>query len=296
LKGRVGKEKGRWESVGDGEVYFDDFKVEHIKSPVIEEQSYYPFGLTFGNYQRENSLSNQYKFNGIEQIDDLSLNVLNAKFRIGDPTTGRWWQLDPKPDQSYSLYSMFSNNPVRYSDPLGDTVQLPNASKEFINNYNQATNKLRENGVSGNLNDLESSKETYNVVESKDPGSSYNSKTKTISWNPKMGMITGDANVLSPATILNHEVDHGARDDKDPEGMKADGKVAVEGYGNKEEQRVIQGSEQRTAKELGEIGFDQSTRNDHFGTLFPTMGSTSTELDFNYYKTDTDKSTKKKNP
>jgi hypothetical protein len=28
------------------EVYFDDFKVEHVKSPVISSQDYYPFGLT----------------------------------------------------------------------------------------------------------------------------------------------------------------------------------------------------------------------------------------------------------
>ena len=31
-------------SVSIVEVYFDDFKVTQIKSPVIEEQFYYPFG------------------------------------------------------------------------------------------------------------------------------------------------------------------------------------------------------------------------------------------------------------
>ena len=38
------------------EVYFDDFKVEHVKSPVIQSQDYYPFGLTFNSYNRENSV------------------------------------------------------------------------------------------------------------------------------------------------------------------------------------------------------------------------------------------------
>jgi len=35
------------------EVYFDDMKVEHIKSPVIQSEEYYPFGLAFNSYQKE---------------------------------------------------------------------------------------------------------------------------------------------------------------------------------------------------------------------------------------------------
>lgn len=36
------------------EVYFDDFNIEQLKSPVISSQDYYPFGLTFGTYNKEN--------------------------------------------------------------------------------------------------------------------------------------------------------------------------------------------------------------------------------------------------
>ena len=38
------------------EVYFDDFKVTQVKSPVIQTDDYYPFGLTFNSYSRENTV------------------------------------------------------------------------------------------------------------------------------------------------------------------------------------------------------------------------------------------------
>lgn len=48
------------------EVYFDDFKVEHVKNLVVQVEYYYPFGLTFNSYQRENATPNQYQYNGKE--------------------------------------------------------------------------------------------------------------------------------------------------------------------------------------------------------------------------------------
>lgn len=105
-------------------MYFDDFKVEHVKSPIIQSQSYYPFGAEFDSFGRENSLLNQYKFNGGNELqDELDLNVLMADLRTYDPW-GRlgWWQIDPKVDNFYdqSPYQFSFNNPIRYNDPKGD--------------------------------------------------------------------------------------------------------------------------------------------------------------------------------
>ena len=85
-------------------------------------EDYYPFGLTFNSYSRENSVPNNYKFNGIEEVRDLGLNILDAKFRVLDPTIGRWWQIDPKVQkyQSVTPYNAMSNNPILRVDPLGD--------------------------------------------------------------------------------------------------------------------------------------------------------------------------------
>ena len=66
------------------------------------------------------SVENRKKFNGIEETRDLDLNQYDAFFRTMDPQLGRWWQIDPKPEESASPYSSMANNPILKSDPLGD--------------------------------------------------------------------------------------------------------------------------------------------------------------------------------
>jgi hypothetical protein len=56
-------------------VFFDDFKVEHVEISVVQVDDYYPFGLVFNSYQRENSLINDYKYNGKEEQTELGLST-----------------------------------------------------------------------------------------------------------------------------------------------------------------------------------------------------------------------------
>jgi RHS repeat-associated protein len=68
-------------------------------------------------------LENRYKYNGIELNEDLGVNTYDAYFRELDYQTGRWWQIDPKVDAGYegvSPYASMYNDPIRFSDPLGD--------------------------------------------------------------------------------------------------------------------------------------------------------------------------------
>ena len=81
------------------DVFFDDLKVTHTKSPVIETNDYYPFGLTFNSYQRENSTENRYLFNGGSELQqDLNLGFYSTLFRTYDPSIGRFMQVDPLAD------------------------------------------------------------------------------------------------------------------------------------------------------------------------------------------------------
>lgn len=92
-----------------------------------------------------------------------------------------------------------------------------------------------------------------------------------------MGVITDKGIVMSPATVLNHEADHALQEITNRSQKKKDANTPDAQYGNKEEKRVIEGSEQDTAKKLGEIKDGEVTRTDHNGQAIITKGPTSTE-------------------
>jgi RHS repeat-associated protein len=219
------------------DVYFDDLKITHSKSPVIQMDDYYPFGLSFNSYARENSVPNRYKYNGIEQATDLDLNIYTAKYRNLDPTTGRWWQLDPKPNFSWSSYSSMSNNPMRYSDPLGDTVVIHHRKqsyvyengklsqngqaytgkvKGFLKQSVKALDKVRTGGAEGQklVGELQSNAATTNIMKGSNGFIESGDKsglTNVVRWSPGNG--SGGPNesggTSRPSFIgLGHELAH----------------------------------------------------------------------------------------
>lgn len=109
------------ESTTPVEVFFDDFNVTHTKSPVIQQDDYYPFGLTYNSYQRENSTINQYLYNGKEKQDELGLDWLDYGARMYFNEIGRWGVIDPLTEnmRRYSPYTYAFDNPINYIDPDG---------------------------------------------------------------------------------------------------------------------------------------------------------------------------------
>lgn len=107
---------------------FDNLGVLDITGPVLEETHYYPFGLTMSGISTTAplKLEAKKKFNGIEFHhkefgDGSGLDLYTAKFRGLDPQIGRWWQIDPKPDDAVSPYAAMELNPILNFDILGDT-------------------------------------------------------------------------------------------------------------------------------------------------------------------------------
>ncbi len=109
------------------EVYFDDFKVTQVKSPVIATDDYYAFGLTFNSYSRENCVPDKFKFQGQENVDDLGLKWDGFKWRNHQPEIGRFFNIDPM------AAAFYYNSPYAFSENKVTTyVELEGLEAFFI--------------------------------------------------------------------------------------------------------------------------------------------------------------------
>jgi RHS repeat-associated protein len=112
------------------DVFFDDLSITHTKGKVIQEDHYYPFGLSINALSSTAPLSkpNKYKFGGKEEEIDFDIDWYNFGARMLDPTIGRWNGIDPYADiyESISPYSYVENNPITGIDPDGRLVVYVN--------------------------------------------------------------------------------------------------------------------------------------------------------------------------
>lgn len=209
----------------------------------------------------------------------IKTDTLFSEATLEPDIVSRWLSPDPLAHEypSWSPYNFVMNNPIIYIDPDGRKVVFAEGvSDDFKKAFAASVKHLNKHGAGGMLAKLHASEVTYYVTEASG-NSLFNPNTKTISWDPTTAVLTNELHELSPTTILNHEVDHALQFDQNPKQQKKDGATPDPDYGNLEEKRVITGSEQTTAKKLGEIKEGEVTRKDHGGTLYKTTGPTSTE-------------------
>jgi RHS repeat-associated protein len=110
------------------DIYFDDLKIAQTKSKVIQANDYYPFGLTFNSFQRENSVPNKNQFNGKEKQDQLGFDWLDYGTRMYNPSIGRWNAIDPYASvyEHFSPYAYVANNPIISVDYEGKLIVYVN--------------------------------------------------------------------------------------------------------------------------------------------------------------------------
>jgi RHS repeat-associated protein len=102
---------------------------------VIETaQDYYPFGSLMPG-RKYNAGEYRFGFNGQEKDDEITGvtgSHTTALFWEYDTRLGRRWNLDPKPNHTISNYATFTNNPIWFTDVLGDTVRY-SSLKDRVN-------------------------------------------------------------------------------------------------------------------------------------------------------------------
>ncbi|MEO1054318.1 MAG: DUF6443 domain-containing protein [Bacteroidota bacterium] len=133
--------------------YFDDLKVVHKASAVVQADDYYPFGSTFNSYQRTNGTVNDFLYNGFEIQDELDFGLYDYLARFYDPLLGRFVNIDPATDlmRRHSPYSYAFNNPIRFIDPDGMMPHdMSNQKPPFAHTIGRGS-KIAKNsfGISG---------------------------------------------------------------------------------------------------------------------------------------------------
>jgi RHS repeat-associated protein len=85
---------------------------------VLQQSSYYPFGMLVTPPTRSYYDYNRYLYNGKELQDDFELDWYDYGARMYDPALGRWHNQDPLA-QFMSPYVYAANNPISVIDPDG---------------------------------------------------------------------------------------------------------------------------------------------------------------------------------
>ena len=116
---------------------------------------YYPFGMTLADKKFEQH-KYRYGMNGQERIPEWAPEHYTARYWEYDSRLGRRWNTDPVVVPALAPYATFENNPVRFSDKLGDKItgdmDLYYATKMAIHNNLIASYHKLNDAIKNNTN------------------------------------------------------------------------------------------------------------------------------------------------
>ena len=252
---------------------------------IMENTSYYPFGMLLGDKTMQliyvyapYDTRDPFKYNNKELDQMHGVDWYDYGARLYD---GMGWMVpDPLAEKYYSIspYAYALNNPVKFIDPTGEEIwiyyddengkthawlfngsnQNQAPKNQFVSDFITAYNYNVKNGGGEQLQAAATATDyTLNLAQTENNSSfqtTFNGpRTEgTVFWNPTEGLETSKG-TLSPATILEHEMDHGVDWQTNTiEHIKGQ-KTSDSYFKNMEEKRVITGSEYKTGVANGEF-------------------------------------------
>lgn len=93
---------------------------EEARAALQSATDYYPFGMTLAD--RNHEPQHRYGMNGQERAPEVAADHYTARYWEYNSRLGRRWNTDPVVVPAISPYATFENNPVRYTDKLGDKI------------------------------------------------------------------------------------------------------------------------------------------------------------------------------
>ncbi len=126
---------------------------------------YYPFGLTFNEYQNQGEEENNFLYNGKELQTELGLDWYDYGARMYDAAIGRWHVQDPYSEMFIDItpYNYALNNPSNTIDPDGMFSMSLNGNRL---NKKEKEEALRVFGIDKHLKKKENNDESGEEGES----------------------------------------------------------------------------------------------------------------------------------
>jgi len=221
----------------------------------------------------------KYWYQEQERQTDLDLNWDSFKYRNYDYAIGRFMSVDPLAEKyPYNSLYAFQENKLGLGRELEglELVYRRGTSEEFKRKFSRTVRYMNKKGTAHQMAELNKAGRTE-IVDNTGKGSYYNPKEHAIYWDPTMAVFTTNFVMVSPATVLAHEVDHALQHKKNPKQFNRDIHTPDPNYHTKEEKRVITTTEQEVARRHGEINENEVTRTDYNGIAYTVPNPTSTE-------------------
>ncbi|GIW60934.1 MAG: hypothetical protein KatS3mg087_2000 [Patescibacteria group bacterium] len=112
---------------------------------VSSTQDYYPFGSVMEG-RKYNLTAYRYAFNTQERMPELNESHYTALYWEYDGRLARRWNRDPKPIPTESEYAVLGNNPLWYTDVLGDYKLKVKLSKETKSSLKKQAKEISPKG------------------------------------------------------------------------------------------------------------------------------------------------------